>query len=269
MRVKECWSEMATWVRSVARDVFGETNGKRKIDKDTWWWNEEVQTILKEKKNAFKEWKRVEDGNDREKEIKRSEYKNNKKKAKKAVAIARAKVQDKLYDFLAHKVKKIFLEYQERESERLMQEILNNNMKCIKDEAGKILTNDEEIKGRLKRYFNKLMNEENEWSGVLEHVRSNEGMVKEVSIKEVKMAVQSMKNGTAVGPDCIPAEVWKSWNANGWKWLTLFFNKLLQEEVIPEEWCNSSLVPIFKNKGDIQDCNSYRGIKLMSYSMKI
>ncbi|XP_045458566.1 craniofacial development protein 2-like [Melitaea cinxia] len=42
MGVNECWSEMATWVRSVARDVLGETKGKRKIEKDTWWWNEEI-----------------------------------------------------------------------------------------------------------------------------------------------------------------------------------------------------------------------------------
>ncbi|XP_045445776.1 craniofacial development protein 2-like [Melitaea cinxia] len=43
--VNECWSEMATWVRSVARDVLGETKGKRKIEKDTWWWNEELQKV--------------------------------------------------------------------------------------------------------------------------------------------------------------------------------------------------------------------------------
>ncbi|XP_045452741.1 craniofacial development protein 2-like [Melitaea cinxia] len=42
MGVNECWSEMATWVRIVARDVLGETKGKRKIENDTWWWNEEV-----------------------------------------------------------------------------------------------------------------------------------------------------------------------------------------------------------------------------------
>ncbi|CAH2099151.1 unnamed protein product [Euphydryas editha] len=267
MGVNECWSEMAIWVRSVARDVFGETKGKRKIDKETWWWNEEVRTVLKEKKNAFKEWKRVKDGNDREKKIKRSEYQNSKKKAKKTVAIARAKVQDKLYDSLESPQGQKDLFRILREREMNARDI--NHMKCIKDEAGKILTDDEEIKGRWKRYFNKLMNEENEWRGVLENVRSNEGRVKEVSIEEVRMAVESMKNGKAVGPDGIPAEVWKFLKVDGCKWLTLFFNKLLQEEVIPEEWCNSSLVPIFKNKGDIQDCSNYRGIKLMSHSMKI
>ncbi|MCJ8737802.1 hypothetical protein PDJAM_G00028250 [Pangasius djambal] len=38
---------------------------------------------------------------------------------------------------------------------------------------------------------------------------------------------------------------------------------------MPEEWRNSVLVPIFKNKGDVQSCSNYRGIKLMSHTMKL
>jgi uncharacterized Zn finger protein len=35
------------------------------------------------------------------------------------------------------------------------------------------------------------------------------------------------------------------------------------------EWRKSILVSIFKNKGDIQSCTNYRGIKLMSYAMNL
>ena len=38
---------------------------------------------------------------------------------------------------------------------------------------------------------------------------------------------------------------------------------------MPEEWRRSILVPIFKNKGDVQSCTNYRGIKLMSHTMKL
>jgi Reverse transcriptase (RNA-dependent DNA polymerase) len=38
---------------------------------------------------------------------------------------------------------------------------------------------------------------------------------------------------------------------------------------MPDEWRRSILVPIFKNKGDIQSCTNYRGIKLMSHTMKL
>jgi hypothetical protein len=38
---------------------------------------------------------------------------------------------------------------------------------------------------------------------------------------------------------------------------------------MPEEWGRSILVPIFKNKGDVQNCTNSQGIKLMSHTMKL
>ena len=35
------------------------------------------------------------------------------------------------------------------------------------------------------------------------------------------------------------------------------------------EWRDNVIVPIYKEKGNIQDCGNYRGIKLMSHAMKI
>ena len=40
-------------------------------------------------------------------------------------------------------------------------------------------------------------------------------------------------------------------------------------ERMPEEWRRSVLIPIYKNKGDAQCCGNYRGIKLMSHTMKV
>ncbi|XP_047492005.1 uncharacterized protein LOC125041211 [Penaeus chinensis] len=37
----------------------------------------------------------------------------------------------------------------------------------------------------------------------------------------------------------------------------------METEKMPDEWRESTLIPIFKNKGDIEDCGKYRGIKLM------
>jgi len=45
--------------------------------------------------------------------------------------------------------------------------------------------------------------------------------------------------------------------------------KIYEEEKIPSEWRDSAIIPIYKEKGNIQDCSNYRGIKLMSHTMKI
>ena len=55
----------------------------------------------------------------------------------------------------------------------------------------------------------------------------------------------------------------------GIKCLTSLFNRLLIGEWIQEEWRRSVLIPIYKNKGDAQCCGNYRGIKLMSHTMKV
>ncbi|XP_075091671.1 uncharacterized protein LOC107763843 [Nicotiana tabacum] len=38
---------------------------------------------------------------------------------------------------------------------------------------------------------------------------------------------------------------------------------------MPEEWRLSLMVPLYKNKGDIQNYNNYRGIKQVSHTMKV
>ncbi|XP_070041373.1 uncharacterized protein [Nicotiana tomentosiformis] len=35
--------------------------------------------------------------------------------------------------------------------------------------------------------------------------------------------------------------------------------KLFRMKKIPEDWRRSLMIPLYKNKGDIQDCNNYRG----------
>ena len=78
-----------------------------------------------------------------------------------------------------------------------------------------------------------------------------------------------MKVGKGIGPDGIPIEAWKVLGEEGITWLTNLFNKILKTKRMPNEWRKSILIPIYKNKGDIQSYNNYRGIKLMSHTMKL
>ncbi|AQL05931.1 Retrovirus-related Pol polyprotein LINE-1 [Zea mays] len=125
-----------------------------------------------------------------------------------------------------------------------------NQVKCIKDESNQLLVKNEEIKNRWKEYFNKLFNGGNESSTIeLDEPfdDNNRGFVRRIQEYEVKEALKRMKVGKAMGPDGIP----------------------IKTNRMPDEWRRSMLVPIFKNKGDVQSCTNYRGIKLMSHIMKL
>jgi hypothetical protein len=78
-----------------------------------------------------------------------------------------------------------------------------------------------------------------------------------------------MKGDKAMGPDGIPIKVWRCLGDIAIVWLTKVFNNIYRLNKMPEEWRRSILVPIYKNKRDIQSCTNYRGIKLMSHTMKL
>ncbi|VDO69442.1 unnamed protein product [Heligmosomoides polygyrus] len=78
-----------------------------------------------------------------------------------------------------------------------------------------------------------------------------------------------MKLGKAAGPDGVPEEVWKVLGNSGVNWLTQFFSRVTIESRMPNDWRDSIIVPIFKQKGDVSECSNYRGIKLISHTMKV
>jgi hypothetical protein len=71
------------------------------------------------------------------------------------------------------------------------------------------------------------------------------------------------------GPDGISIEVWRSFRDVAIVWLTKLFNLIFRSNKMLDEWRRSILVPIFKNKGDVQSCTNYQGIKLMSHTIKL
>ena len=53
--VQEWWKEMSTRILRVGQEVLGMTTGRRPPgDKETWWWNDKMQEVIKAKKVAKK-----------------------------------------------------------------------------------------------------------------------------------------------------------------------------------------------------------------------
>ncbi|KAK3526321.1 hypothetical protein QTP70_022740 [Hemibagrus guttatus] len=255
------WETTVEVIRETGRKVLGVSSGRRKEDKETWWWNEEVQDSIQRKRLAKKKWDM-----DRTEEN-RQEYKELQHRVKREVSKAKQKAYNELYTRLDTREGEKDLYRLARQRDRDGKDV--QQVRVIKDRDGRVLTSEESVQRRWKEYFEELMNEENEREKRVEGVNSVEQKVDKIRKDEVRKALKRMKSGKAVGPDDIPVEVWKCLGEAAVEFLTSLFNRVLESEKMPEEWRRSVLVPIFKNKGDVQSCSNYRGIKLMSHTMKL
>ncbi|GJU86161.1 TONNEAU 1a-like protein [Tanacetum coccineum] len=140
-------------------------------------------------------------------------YKAAKRDANKAVAKAKDKAYECLYEKLdsiegvndIFKIAKVI--------KRRIRDV--GNIKYIKDEEGQSIINKKDItKSQTK----------------------------------VRVALKKMGRNKAVGPDQIPMETWKCLVGEGIKWLTCLFNKIFQSDKMPDEWRLREVIPIYKNK---------------------
>ncbi|KAK3526662.1 hypothetical protein QTP70_030874 [Hemibagrus guttatus] len=204
---------------------------------------------------------------DRTEENRQEYYKELQRRVKREVSKAKRKAYDELYTRLDTREGEKDLYRLARQRDGDGKDV--QQVRVIKDRDGRVLTSEESVQRRWKEYFEELMNEENKREKRVEGVNSVEQKVDKIRKHEVRKALKRMKSGKAVGPDDIPVEVWKRLGEAAVEFLTSLFNRVLESERMPEEWRRSVLVPIFKNKGDVQSCSNYRGIKLMSHTMKL
>ena len=207
------WKNMSKKVQKVAKTILGESKGCGRPDKETWWWNETVQEKTKHKKDFFKAIHLCNNAENWER------YRLAKKETKKAVSEACNKAYEEFYKELGTKG-----------GERKIYKITKNNgrklrdldyMRCIKNEEGKVLVTDGDIKDRWKSYFYKLFNDRGEglycdWEDLITREGDlNLSFYRRIQIGEVKEALKKMENGKTVGPDSIPIEVWKCLDEEG------------------------------------------------------
>ncbi len=84
------------------------------------------------------------------------------------------------------------------------------------------------------------------------------------TIEELEIAIASLKNRKAPGPDKIPNEFLINANNEIKSTILKMFNKILDKENIPSSWKRGNLIRIYKGKGTKGKCSSERGITLTS-----
>jgi hypothetical protein len=121
----------------VASKEFGVSRGSTREAKDTWWWNNEVQKPIKEKKDCFQCLYLDRSVDNIEK------YKMAKKATKQYVSEARGRAYEGIYQHLDRKEDKRDIYDMAKIQERKTRDV--GQVKCIKDGAYQLLVKDEEI----------------------------------------------------------------------------------------------------------------------------
>ncbi|MGL4932411.1 MAG: RNA-directed DNA polymerase, partial [Aeromonas sp.] len=261
MPVETLWANVTKMICDAAGECLGVTKpGRQFIDKQVWWWTNEVQKATKAKKAVFKRWHVSRAADDWQ------EYKRLKSIAKKAVATAKARHYADLYARLdtpkgANQIYKLA-------NARLRSTLDIGQVMNIKDAEHRVLRDPPAILQRWKEYFDSTCNEEFLHPPITSAAPVS-GPVLPISLAEVEFAIKKMKSGKAPGPDDIPVEAWKLLGHRGVEVLTRMFNKIIDKGATPSAWAASVTVPIWKGKGDVSECTTYRPIRLLCHAMKI
>ena len=148
-------TKLAEKSRSIARTELGETSEKATASnkRGAWWWNQEVQEKLKNKRKAEKAWDTTRD------DASKLAYKTARKEAKREVAKTRNKKYEKLYERLETRdgQKELFKIVKQRDGQsKDVQQV-----KVIKSNNEEMFVEEKKVKQRWKEYFEKLLNQEN------------------------------------------------------------------------------------------------------------
>jgi hypothetical protein len=156
--VNNMWKEITTHIRKVAIEVFRVTRENKREPKDIWWWNDEVQKTINKKKECYKRL------HHNKSDANIQKYKKTRINAKKAVSKARGQAYTELYRKLDTKDDQNDVYKMVKLRERNTRDFYQ--IKCIKDEADRLLVKNEEIKNRWRAHFDKLFNDESEKTAI-------------------------------------------------------------------------------------------------------
>ena len=89
-----------------------------------------------------------------------------------------------------------------------------------------------------------------------------------ITVTEVNEAIHKLKNGKAPGDDGVCPEMLKAEDTMTPQLLCQILQKIWDSEEAPSEWKTGIIVKLHK-KGDLGNCNNWRGITLLSLTSKI
>ena len=143
--------------------------------------------------------------------------------------------------------------------------MLNNGFKNndvpVKDMDGNVLSKEGEKLACWKEHFESILNrpEPEQVAEIPPAVEDLDICIDPPTMEEVKAAIKAMKSGKAGGADGVTAEMLKAEEAETPRLLMCIFREIWESETIAEAWKTGLIVKLPK-KGDLVDCNNWRGV---------
>lgn len=140
----------------------------------------------------------------------------------------------------------------------------------IADKEGNILTEEQEIHQRWTEYCKDLYNTKTTVDPTVLQTEPHTNEEEEFNIlrSEVERAVKELKAGKSPGVDNIPAELLKAGGDTTIDILHQICNNIWETGIWPSPWTQSLIITLPK-KGNLQLCQNYRTISLISHASKV
>ena len=230
---------------------------RRRWRKEAWWWNEEVDAAIAEKRRCWKGWKK---GGSKD------PYLTAKRTARRKIWEAKQNAEASKFQDVDSNRDMIYRIVKQMRAEN--QDVLGD--KCVKDDNGNLSFCDEAKKAAWKAHYERLLNREFDWNtDGLPPASPIAGPPICVTVEMVKSALSRMKSGKAPGPSGIVAEMLKASVDVCSPVIAELANSIIYNDTIPADWADSFIINCYKGKGGALDRGNYRGLKLMDQVMKV
>lgn len=138
--------------------------------------------------------------------------------------------------------------------------------------SGELLTSRSEQMGRWVEHYLELYSKDSTVApavfGALPKLPARCELDLEPSPAELQAAIDALHCGTSPGADGIPAELLKSCKAVLLPQLHSLLLRCWREGTVPHGMRDATIVTLYKGKGDRSNCDSYRGVSLLSVTGK-
>ena len=255
MDVESLWLKFKGVIKDSIR-VYVPTRMLKKKSKAAPWWSKELTKEVKRKYKKWRHYTETQSSEDYKKYVKQRNLRTS------LLRKAKSKYEERLVDRVKSEPKRLFKYI--RSQQKVRPAI--SQLAC----GGRLAESDEEKAEILQEFFTSVFVEEGHGE-LPDFPTFHQGNViddADFSARDVKLELENLKIDKAAGPDEIPSIVLKECAAQLATPLFCLFKKSLETGVLPSEFKQAKITPIFK-KGSRVDVGNYRPVSMTSQVCKV